>query len=206
MADARLFFALWPDDAMQAALATSVSAIVREVSTASERSGLVSLGDDATKAASASRARPVPAKNFHLTLAFLGAVPGDRVDALSQVGAQCAQAFAAREGAIDLTLDTVEHWREPQILCATSRRNPEGAAVLSETLKSALAAAGFVTDLKPFRAHATLARKVHRVTCELRIAPVRWRFTHLHLIESKSGPDGSAYSALKKWALYKPDR
>jgi RNA 2',3'-cyclic 3'-phosphodiesterase len=156
--------------------------------------------------------RPVPAKNFHLTLAFLGAVPLSRLDALSEVAAQCAQEFASRNPPspqsppIELTLDTLEHWRKPQILCATASQTPPSAIALAESLQRALTAQGFTPDLKPFRAHATLARKVRHVTRELRIEPVRWRFREFHLVESHAATaQTSIYSTREKWILDKRD-
>ena len=186
MSDPRLFFALWPDEAMQAALARSVSAIVRE-------------------AVEIDGGRAVPAQNFHLTLAFLGTVPLSRVVVVKSVGARCAEAFSG--DSLSITLDTIEHWRKPQVLVATSSRETPGATELASALLSGLARENFAPDLKPFHAHATFVRKVRRVTRDVRMpAPLAWSFTHLHLIESRSGSDGSAYSTVEKWVLYKAVR
>jgi 2'-5' RNA ligase len=190
---ARLFFALWPDEAMQVALAAAVAASVREAGPGS---------------------RAVPAENFHLTLAFLGAVPLLRFEALCQVAAQFAQGFDAGELPLAVTLDIVEYWRKPQILCATASETPPVAITLAERLQATLTAQGFAPDLKPFRVHVTLARKVRRVTPELQhIEPVRWSFRDLHLVESRTEPAGAAgaahasiYSTVEKWVLDKRDR
>jgi RNA 2',3'-cyclic 3'-phosphodiesterase len=178
---ARLFFALWPDEAMQAQLARTLSALVRS---------------DAPV-----EGRAVPQKNFHLTVAFLGTVAQSRFESLFEVAARCAQTFRPASVPIVITLDTLEHWRKPQVLVATSAQTPPAAVALAEALKGALVEQGFSPDLKPFRVHATVARKVRRVTGELHIEPVRWRFDSLHLIESRSG----TYSTVKKWILDKRD-
>jgi RNA 2',3'-cyclic 3'-phosphodiesterase len=187
---ARLFFALWPDAAMQAALYDSVSAIVRE-----------------------SDGRAVPAENFHLTLAFLGSVARNRIDALNDIAARCAANVKPAELPLVVTLDTFEHWRRPHILCATASVTSPAIVTLAKSLKRALTAEGFTPDLKPFRAHATFARKVHRVADELTATPVSWSFDTIHLIESRTesradphgDPAGSAYSTVEKWVLYKRD-
>ena len=163
---------------MQEALANAVSSIVREAD-----------------------GRPVPQKNLHLTLAFLGSVPESRVDALRAVAEQCSRTLSARDVPIVITLDTLDHWRKSEILCATAHTTPPAAVTLAEALKRALGEAGFAPDLKPFRTHATLARKVHRVTHELRMPPVRWTFRDFHLVESRTDPSGSLYSSREKWAL-----
>jgi 2'-5' RNA ligase len=179
---ARLFFAFWPDEAMQAELARAISAAAR--------------GEPLDGS-------PVPEKNFHLTLAFLGAVPQSRFEALFDIAARSVR--SAGSGPIAITLDALEHWRKSQVLVATSRETPRAAVVLAEQLKAALVEQGFAPDLKPFRVHATVARKVRRVTRELHIAPVRWSVDAVHLVESRTGPGGSAYSTVKKWVLDKRD-
>jgi RNA 2',3'-cyclic 3'-phosphodiesterase len=179
---ARLFFALWPSDAMQAALANAVAAMVREAD-----------------------GRAVPAKNFHITLAFLGSVPRRRVETLHRVAAQVAQAFNPCDLPIALTLDTLEHWRKPQILCATASAIPPRAADLAGALKRALAAEGFVTDLKTleldFRPHVTLVRKVRHPIGPIGMAPVFWGFSRIALVESQGGARGSEYSVVASFEL-----
>lgn len=177
---ARLFFALWPSERMQADLAEALASALR--------SGEPLDG------------RLVPEAKFHLTLAFLGSVPQSQFEMLDEVGARCAQSLQAGDAPIAITLDTLEHWRKPQVLVATSRATPPAAVTLAETLKRMLVERSFSPDLKPFRAHATVARKVRRVSGELQLAPVRWTFDSLHLVESGSG---SAYSTVKKWVLDK---
>jgi 2'-5' RNA ligase len=174
-----MFFALWPDERMQADLAGAIASALR--------SGEPPDG------------RLVPEAKFHLTLAFLGSVPQSQFEALLEVGARSAQSQVG--GApIAITLDTLEHWRKPQVLVATSQSTPPAAVALAETLKRALVAESFSPDLKPFRAHATVARKVRRLSGELHLSPVLWTFDSLHLVESRSG---STYSTVKKWVLDK---
>lgn len=194
---ARLFFALWPDEVMQAALANATAAIVA--------AAIASRGSADAARVGPSGARAVPAGNLHLTLAFLGAVPDSRLEALSSVAAQLAAAFTFSGGLcrelITVNLDHVEHWRRAQILCATSSQPSPSAAALAEALKRVLVAEGFTPDLKPFHAHATLARKVRRVTRDLQIASVCWTFRDFRLIESHTDPAGSIYSTREIWAL-----
>jgi 2'-5' RNA ligase len=177
----RLFFALWPDAAMQVALAEATRAIV-----------------------GACDGTPVPARNFHFTLAFLGAVPESRLADLTPVAARVALAFqssAALSAPIGVTLDRIEHWRKSQILCATAAAESAPAAALAATLASVLTEHGFAPDLKPFRAHATLARKVRRVTRERDIPPVRWSFRDFHLVESRAAAAGAVYSSREIYPL-----
>jgi 2'-5' RNA ligase len=174
----RLFFALWPDPGMQAALAEATRGI-----------DLPGAG------------RRVPPESLHLTLAFLGAVPESRIAALTPIAAQVAKAFPLHGEPIAVTLDHVEHWRRSQLLCATASSTPPLASRLGEALKRALIGQSFTPDLKPFQAHATFARKVRRVTHDLEMPPVRWSFRDFRLIESRTGPSGSIYSTREIWVL-----
>lgn len=187
-----MFFALWPDEAMQAGLAAATRDIVA--------------GSDGAA---------VPPSNYHFTLAFLGAVPESRIARLNEIAGDVAAAFREvtakgssaggsrehRAAPVVVTLDHIDHWRRSEILCATSSAEPAAAIALAETLKGALTSNGFAPDLKPFRAHATLARKVRRVTRERNMPPVRWGFSDFRLIESRTAPAGSIYSSREIYVL-----
>ena len=97
----------------------------------------------------------------------------------------------------------MEHWRKSELLCATATAPSAAAAALAQQLKDALIAGGFAPDLKPFRVHATLVRKVQRVSAKLTLAPVVWTFADFRLIESRTDPSGTSYSTVEKWALDK---
>ncbi len=149
----------------------------------------------AREALEASDGRSVPAGNLHLTLAFLGAVTEPRISAV--------MAVASRIDAtpVQFSFAHVEHWRRAQVLCATPEATPAAAVALAEALKGQLVTAGFAPDLKPFRAHVTLARKVRRASLALGMQPVSWSFSRFALVESRTEADGLLYSALESWLL-----
>lgn len=173
----RLFFALWPSAPMQAALAAAARPTIDSL-----RSG-----------------RPVPRENLHLTLAFLGSVPESSVEVLEDAARRLD-----RTSALTVTFDALEYWARAEILCAAARSTPEAAA-FAEALKQALLAKGFAPDLKPFRPHVTLARQVQRRPSERTLAPVSWTFSEFALIESRSSPEGSLYSVVASWPLYRDE-
>jgi RNA 2',3'-cyclic 3'-phosphodiesterase len=173
----RLFFALQPDAAQNSALIAQVSPLFAQLG-----------------------ARPVPAENLHATLCFIGAVDEEKLDVLRAVAAR------VRGRSITLRFDTLEHWEGPKILCATANGESESARELAVALGEATITAGFTPDIKPFRAHLTLARKVSRdlsVGFPQPLAPptiVRCdRFT---LMRSHREGDRSIYSAVDSWPLY----
>ena len=179
----RLFFALWPDDAQRAALTHAAAGIVRHCG-----------------------GRPVPGENLHVTLAFLGSVPEQRLPELSAIGRRAAATFPRDAAPIVVSLETLEHWARPQVLTVLERREEaqaaaSGAPALERILSTAAAAAGFSPDLKPFRAHVTLARKVARLPRSSVMRRVEWSFDAFALIESCTLPEGPVYSVVESYVL-----
>jgi len=188
----RLLFALWPDESIRAAL-----------------------GRASHEAVQASGGRPVPSSNFHVTLAFLGSVPERLIPELALIARSVvAVEFATRSARntgrsiLQLTFDRIEFWRKPKLLCALAReasetRSTSAPSELAELLKERLSSAGFRPDLKPFRAHVTLARKVPHGSREQPMHSVTASFTSFALIDSRTTPEGSVYSVVESWPLVK---
>jgi 2'-5' RNA ligase len=203
----RLFFALWPEDTQREMLAHAVHEVVR-----------------------ASGGRPVPTHNLHITLAFLGSVPDGRIPELSSMARAVAAGFPRGVLPIAVRFDAVEHWRKAQIVCAIGRRpmageadetaaaatqgnasvppgsamdegTAAGAAWLAKALQDGAARAGFTPDLKLFRPHVTVARKVVRPTRLLDIDSVRWEFVRFALLESRTQASGPIYSVVEPYVL-----
>ena len=145
-------------------------------------------------------AQPVRAENLHATLCFIGAVAPEKLDALRAVAASVRGSCAV------LRFDTLEYWDGPKVVCATTSEESQSARNLAMALGEAAMAAGFTPDIKPFRAHLTLARKVSR---DLSVAfpqmlapPTIVRCDRFVLMESRREAAGSIYSAVDSWALY----
>ncbi len=171
----RLFFALWPDQAMRERLVEAVHPAVR-----------------------ASRGRAVASAQLHVTLAFLGAVPAPRVAELPAIALAAA---VAPGGCLELSFERLAHWPQPRVLCALPARAPAVLGALVERLLEALGAAGFAPDLKPFRPHVTVARKVVRPSEPAAMAAVHWRFDAFALIESRTLESGPVYSVVETYPL-----
>ena len=179
----RLFFALWPQAPERAALVHAVRKIVR-----------------------LSGGRPVPETNLHLTLAFLGAVPESRVPELRTIAGRVAAAFPRAAVPLVLKLQGVAHWEQPQVLAVLAQEAASSApagsvSALAGTLSRETAAAGFNPDLKPFRAHVTVARKVAHAPQGSAPRPVAWSFARFALIESHTLNGGPVYSVVESFVL-----
>ena len=147
-------------------------------------------------------AKRVPVENFHLTIAFLGSVPESALSSVSDSARECAGSLTAVGERVELRFDEIDWWRRAQIVCAVAGRPPRAAADFADALRRALSLRGFAPDLKPFRAHVTLARHVRRGPRHRTVEPVVWAFEQFALVESRTDPAGSLYSVRESWPLY----
>jgi 2'-5' RNA ligase len=143
-----------------------------------------------------------PAQKLHVTLAFLGWVEPERVEAIEGVLRSVAFEFKP----FTLTLDRVgafPHERRPRVVWIGSRQQGEAFRALAHNLRDAYARIGFTFD-KDAVAHVTIARIKggHSHLPLLDIKPMRLRVRKLTLFESL--PDGKttryeprAYAALQ---------
>jgi 2'-5' RNA ligase len=179
----RVFFALWPDDGVRAALTHATHKAVR-----------------------ACGGRPIPAHNLHATLVFLGSIAESRIPQLVTAAAQAASNVRAQHGATaELVFDRIECWEKSSVLvAATSQVSGAGhalAGALVDSLHQETSRVGFAADLKPFRAHITLARKLGRPARSLSMHPVSWQVTGFALVESRTEPEGAVYGVLRTFSL-----
>jgi RNA 2',3'-cyclic 3'-phosphodiesterase len=171
----RLFFALVPDADVRAQLAP----VAREW-------------------ALRAHGRPTAAESVHLTLAFIGVVPRERVDVLVAIGA------AMPRGRFDVALDTVGDFRHTRVAWIAPSAPPPALFALQAALAADLAARGFAVESRPFRAHLTLARKCGAALVTTTIPAIRWRIDRLALIASTLDRAGARYRELASWPLYVP--
>lgn len=172
----RLFFALQPSLAQSAALVDAVAPLVAEF-----------------------EGQAVPAVNLHATLCFIGAVPEEKLADLRHAAA------LVRGSPLELNFNAVEFWEKPEILCATAEESVS-ARDLSVAIGEAARAAGFTPDIKPFRAHLTLARKVRRCVAQEHPWPRALEIFRVHcdqfvLMSSRREEERSIYSVVETWSL-----
>ncbi|HYE36974.1 RNA 2',3'-cyclic phosphodiesterase [Methylocaldum sp.] len=169
----RLFFALWPDEAVRASLSRTIESLKQTTT--------------------AKWGRP---ENLHITLAFLGQVSEDRLPLINRVAdGVIGQPF-------ELGLDRIEFWRRSGIICLSSVNTPEALKNLANSLIARLAETGFAMENRPYRAHLTLARK-GRSGCISQVLsdPINWSVSSFSLIESQIYRAGSLYVVRKSWNL-----
>lgn len=167
----RLFFALWPEDGLQGALARLARRIVGK------------------------RGKRVRPENLHLTLAFLGS--------MTEQQRICAEAAADRIAGIafELQLEQIGHWPRPQVVWLAPQETPEPLRDLVRQLNEGLPTCGYRPELRPYRAHLTLARKVSGHFPASQVKPLRWPVEQFCLVQSVTHSDGVQYRVLRTWSL-----
>jgi 2'-5' RNA ligase len=162
-----LFFALWPDvDA-----ATQLANIAAQLDIKSP-------------------GRLVQAKNYHLTLAFIGEVAASRLEVLRQVGRSLQATRCA------IVFDSLEYWPKSRVVVAAAQETPRSLLSLWTQLHEATG-----LPKAQLRAHVTLARKVAQPPVLQAMSAISWLATNFSLVRSETGGMESAYTVVDTWPL-----
>lgn len=168
----RWFFALWPSSAVRDALATAAGAL--QLPPGSHL---------------ASR------ENFHLSVAFVGALSAAALERVRRIGA------AVRAAPLTIALDTYEYWPKPEVVVIVARSVPPPLQLLWSGLHARLAADGFGLRVKDLRPHVTLARQVAPPPQWPPLQPLSWSAHELCLVCGETLDDGSVYTVVDRWSL-----
>ncbi|MGE5170003.1 MAG: RNA 2',3'-cyclic phosphodiesterase [Rudaea sp.] len=143
--------------------------------------------------------RPVPADNIHLTLAFVGAWPRARLDALLAAG-------AALEGeAMRVMLDRQGGFRRSGVAWVAPSSAPATLGMLAHSLAANLRANRVPYDERPFHPHLTIARKCHGPFVRGDVGPYPWGIERVALVASDTRAEGARYTMLATWPLARGD-
>ncbi|HHH47595.1 MAG TPA: RNA 2',3'-cyclic phosphodiesterase [Gammaproteobacteria bacterium] len=168
----RLFFALWPDDALRRQLTQCRDAL-----------------------AARAGGRPVSAENLHLTLAFLGRTDGRQRACVE------AMADALHCPPFALLLNRSGYWPRPRVLWIGPAVMPEALIRLAAALRSGAEGCGLKLDASPYRAHITLLRKLARPAQAAACPPLNWPVDRFVLVRSRTLPEGVEYEVVREWGL-----
>jgi len=167
---ARVFFALWPDEAVRRALQQAGRALHLQLS-----------------------GRLTRAPSIHMTLLFLGEVEEARLDALRG----CAS--SVKPGSFSMSLDRAACWRHNRIAWVGPTVTPPALEDAVTRLRAAVGQAGFDFDRKPFAPHVTLVRNAACRPMEEAIAPIEWAVSGFVLVRSRLDASGSHYETIGSW-------
>ena len=167
---ARLFVALWPDEAL--------------------RGQLLRVQADWRWPQGAAR---VPAEKLHLTLHFIGAVERGRI-------AELAQALTGvRVEPVELLLDAAELWTGG-VAVLRAGTVPAGLERMHRAVReTAERMLGVPGEARRFKPHVTLARKASGAMAPAQPVALRWASAGMALVASAPGPTGG-YAVLQAYS------
>ena len=179
----RLFFAAWPP-------APAAAALHRW----------------AVETQAAVGGRAIAQANIHLTLAFLGSVPVERLELALACGRgvtdrRDAGATLATGESLALRITEARYWPRSHIVWVGPKETPMPLATLAAALERELIAAGFEIDSRGFVAHVTLLRDVPRLRGLPALPDSEWPITEFVLVRSETAAAGSVYTILERFPL-----
>lgn len=177
----RLFFALWPDDAVRVAAHSATKALKLRMQPGGYLSAL---------------------ERYHITLLFLG----DFVSVENQAAAVQA-AGKLRAAPFTLTLDQAGSFRNPKIpWWLGPRQAPDALARLYRNLHDQMLEAQVLPDRMKFVPHLTVLRDAGIALPKTEIAPIHWEIKEFVLVRSRLDLKPVQYELLGRWSLVEEDR
>ena len=169
---ARVFFALWP----QAAIQRQLHAVAKEYQ-------------------AKCNARVMRADTLHMTLQFIGNIKRADLPKLLTAASKVAST------PFTLELEKIAFWKHNRIAYATLKNNVPNLDELVTTLKDKLAAEVVKYADTKFSPHVTLMRNVQHAMQEQDFSAIEWQVDAFVLVESEITEKGAHYKILKEWPL-----
>lgn len=160
----RLFFGLWPDDRQRDRLRDQISPIAKLV-----------------------EGQHIYRGNWHVTVAFIGDFPENRVAELRQ------QAAAVSVEPFRTRFDRVEYWPRPKVACLVPSIVPAELEQLVGSLNAVLGGFDVPVEDRRYRPHITVVRRARPFETQRLAQPAVMEWTSFELIESISEPGGTIY-------------
>jgi 2'-5' RNA ligase len=165
----RLFFALWPDDRQRDQLREVINAVAKTV-----------------------EGHAVDRRNWHITLAWIGDFPEERIpQLLKRVGEIEFEPFR-------LSFDRLEFWARPRVASLTAATVPEELQRVVTALENVLQDEGVAKETRTYRPHITVSRNARTFTTERLAQRTSIEWSGFELVESVPGRDGAFYRPLKQ--------
>ncbi len=169
MSSRRVFFALWPDDRQRDRLRDYISPLAKLV-----------------------EGRAVYRGDWHVTTAFIGEFPQERLPDLQARAAQIAvEPFRLR-------FDRVEFWPRPKVASLVAATVPPALQQLVDAQNALLSDFGIMIEERTYRPHITVVRGAKPFETQRLAQPAVIEWSGFQLVESISQPGGATYRPLKQ--------
>jgi len=172
----RVFFALWPEPAIQRQL----HAVAKEYQARCD-------------------ARVMRTDTLHMTLQFIGNIKCSQLPKLISAADKVSATPPFR-----LELNTLSFWKHNRIGYARFTASEPALEMLAATLQHELANQGFVADSAKFSPHVTLLRNVEHILASQNFIPVTWQVNSFVLVESVTANQKTQYRILREWSFPNP--
>jgi 2'-5' RNA ligase len=142
---------------------------------------------------------PVPNKNLHITLQYLGNLEASERKCIEKKMAQTyVQSFSLR-------LDLYGFFKRSQILWLGCSTYPRELTRLVNHLKSIAENCGAATEERIYKPHVTLFKNVPKADFPDIPFTISWCATEFHLLESVTDDEGTRYVSLAKHSFLKEE-
>lgn len=144
------------------------------------------------------------ASQCHITVEFLGDIPGNRIAELVSLITEAVRGFRPFKFAFK-NIGAFPGWNNPNAVVLYANGD-DGAARLRSILNKSLQKAGFVKNSRPWKPHLTLGRvkgdvQLSKEWREAAVPTASWTAGRLELVESELSPGGSKYRLVKEFPL-----
>lgn len=170
MSTKRLFFALWPDHRQRDRMRDFITPVAKLV-----------------------EGRAIDRRNWHITLAYIGEFPENRIDELHE------EKRAVTVEPFRLRLDKLEFWPRAKIAALVPPNVPAELERLVEDLQGRILAAGVNPEhQRVYRPHITVVRNARPFETQRLAQSALTEWSSFELVESVSEVGGVAYHPLIK--------
>lgn len=140
---------------------------------------------------------PVPAANFHVTLAFLGNVSVEQLATINHLIDDMPSVAA-----FNVSLNLLGYWSKPKAFWLGCQQTAPEHITLAKLIHEIANQSSLQLQQQEYVAHLTLARKCKvKPPAPIAAANFQWHVDQFHLFESKSTAHGVYYHIQQSWPL-----
>ena len=137
--------------------------------------------------------RAVPRRNWHLTLAFLGEINPESLEAVKALGA------GLDWPEVTLVLDRLGHFPGSAVGWLGPSEVPPTLKAFHAEFSGTLDDVGLRSPGRRWTPHVTLYRKMRKRPDNIPFEPIEWRLQGGCLMQSMLRPEGVEYRVLARW-------
>lgn len=170
--DSRVFFALWPHEALRERLNRAAKTIPVECPS-----------------------RRVPRVNLHLTLHFIGNVYFDQLACLQR------QARRVKTDTFELGIDRQAIFSKPRVAWLGCNEIPAALTGLHQLLGQQLGLCDYQPEARHYNPHVTVARKIGYIPETCKFESITWQVREFVLVEVRQVDKGVQYRVVETYPL-----